>query len=239
MEDGKLKLNNGVIMQANESLAKPVKFARQGMDLTTQLAEDIAEEITEDHEFKDLLEEVKQQMLLYVQFEATAKNFKGVVTELRDSAASDGLDEDVDIDAILMPKFEALEKQAAAPAELKKTDAWKEFNGKVMEILDPEGLGGRDGGDAAAADSDDEMLVTQEETNINCPITRKPFANPMKNKKCNHTYDQEGVEMIFAQRGSHGFKCPFPSCTNRAVIERSDLEVDRRMIRIMKARKTK
>ena len=53
---------------------------------------------------------------------------------------------------------------------------------QVNEILDPEGLGAnRDGADAEGDDddSDEDMLVTQAELNLNCPITRSRLLNFM------------------------------------------------------------
>ena len=62
----------------------------------------------------------------------------------------------------------------------------------MNEIVDPEGLqqgkqtkGGK-GGDDDDDDSDDDMLITQAEVNLNCPITRLGFMTFIILKLCHH-----------------------------------------------------
>jgi len=232
-----IHFQNGTIINANSSITRPLNIAKQGKDLTAQLAEDIAEEMADDPTLKELLDATHQQMLSWAQFELTCTDMKSVISDVQEMASRDEISQTTDLESLLNPKFDVLAKKKRETAELKKTDTWKEHIAKVNEILDPEGLGAnRDGADAEGDDddSDEDMLVTQAELNLNCPITRKPFVKPMRNKKCNHTYDQAGIDMLLAQRPS--FKCPVPACCNKDAVFQRDLEVDRRMLRIMKAK---
>lgn len=53
MEDSKIiHFQNGTIINANNALEKPLHIAKQGRDLTTSLAEDIAEEMADDPSLK-------------------------------------------------------------------------------------------------------------------------------------------------------------------------------------------
>lgn len=234
-----IHFQNGTIINANNSIVRPIQIAKQGRDLTIALAEDIAEEMVDDPSFKELLDATHEQMLSWAQFEITCNELKSVVTDVQEMASRDEIALGTDLDTLMTPKFNAVLANKKGAAELKKTETWTDYMEKVNEILDPEGLqskdpdGGGEGGDDDD-DSGDDMLVTQAEINLNCPITRKPFTKPMKNKKCNHTYDQEGIDMLLSQRPS--FKCPVPSCSNKSAVFQTDLEVDRRMLRIIKSK---
>ena len=43
-----IHFQNGTIINANNSISRPLSIAKQGKDLTAQLAEDIAEEMADD-----------------------------------------------------------------------------------------------------------------------------------------------------------------------------------------------
>jgi len=239
-----IHFQNGTIINAHQSIARPLSIAKQGKDLTSQLAEDIAEEMAEnpdDPELKALLDATHEHMLSWAQFDITCADFKSVVSEVQEMASHDEIRQITDLEALMNPKFDRVANDTKAESELKKTDCWKDYIAKVNEIVDPEGLqqgkqtsGGKGGDDDDDDESDDDMLITQAEVNLNCPITRKPMVKPMKNKICNHTYDQEGIDMLLAQRPS--FKCPVPACSNNESVFQKDLEVDRRMLRIIKSK---
>jgi len=232
-----IHFQNGTIINANNSIARPLSIAKQGKDLTAQLAEDIAEEMADDPSLQELLNATHEQMLSWAQFEMTCNDLKSVVSHVQEMASKDEITLSTNLEAIMSPEFDRIAGEKKDPTTLKKTETWKEYIAKVNEIVDPEGLGrnkGDDKGDDDDDDSDEDMLVTQAELNPNCPITRKPFVKPMRNKKCNHTYDQEGIDMLLAQRPS--FKCPVPACCNKDPVFERDLEVDRRMMRILKAK---
>jgi len=232
-----IHFQNGTIINANNSISRPLSIAKQGKDLTAQLAEDIAEEMADDPSLQELLDATHEQMLAWAQYEITISDLKSAVAKVQEMASNDEVSFSTDLEAVLNPEFERIAGQKKDAVTLKKTDTWKEYIAKVNEIVNPEGLGRNNKDDDEnddGDDSDEEMLVTQAELNPNCPITRKPFVKPMKNKKCNHTYDQEGIDMLLAQRPS--FKCPVPACCNKDPVFERDLEVDRRMMRILKAK---
>ncbi|XP_051999763.1 E3 SUMO-protein ligase NSE2 [Xyrauchen texanus] len=89
-----------------------------------------------------------------------------------------------------------------------------------------------------AEDLDEDIAVTQSQTNFICPLTQVEMVNPVRNKKCQHYYDQEAVlEMIQRRhRNKKKFRCPKVGCGNTDV-QQSDLELDlvmRRMIQNQK-----
>ncbi|KAA0703284.1 E3 SUMO-protein ligase NSE2 [Triplophysa tibetana] len=74
---------------------------------------------------------------------------------------------------------------------------------------------------------DDDIAFTQSETNFTCPLTKVEMVNPVKNKKCQHYFDQEAIlEMIRARhRNKKKCRCPNVGCGNTDFQE-SDLELD-------------
>ncbi|KAF3691662.1 E3 SUMO-protein ligase NSE2 [Channa argus] len=85
---------------------------------------------------------------------------------------------------------------------------------------------------------DEDIAVTQSQSNFTCPLTQVEMENPVKNKKCNHHYDEKAILGLIRTR--HGQKkkcrCPVVGCGNTDVKE-SDLILDqmlRRKIQIQK-----
>uniref|UniRef100_A0A8C9RHG2 E3 SUMO-protein ligase NSE2 n=2 Tax=Scleropages formosus TaxID=113540 RepID=A0A8C9RHG2_SCLFO len=90
---------------------------------------------------------------------------------------------------------------------------------------------------------DEDIAVTQSQVNFTCPLTQLEMTNPVKNKKCNHHYEQEAVlSMIKRRQNQHKkFCCPVIGCGNTSVTQ-SDLVPDaamRRMIQNQKKQGTK
>ncbi|TRY84519.1 hypothetical protein DNTS_001282 [Danionella cerebrum] len=74
---------------------------------------------------------------------------------------------------------------------------------------------------------DEDIAVTQSQTNFICPLTQVEMVNPVRNKKCNHYYDQEAVLGMIKnkQKNKKKFRCPKVGCGNTDV-QQSDLELD-------------
>jgi len=49
---------------------------------------------------------------------------------------------------------------------------------------------------------DDDLVLTRKKVNIRCPITQKIMQRPMKNKRCGHCYDRQGIEDLINHRGN-------------------------------------
>ncbi|XP_047007529.1 E3 SUMO-protein ligase NSE2 isoform X1 [Ictalurus punctatus] len=89
-------------------------------------------------------------------------------------------------------------------------------------------------GGSVEEELDEDIAVTQSQTNFTCPLTQVEMVNPMKNKKCQHYYDQEAILSVIKMKHTNKKKCrcPVVGCGNMDVKE-SDLESDpvmRRMI---------
>ena len=78
------------------------------------------------------------------------------------------------------------------------------------------------------------IIFSQVEEALYCPITKKPFEDPLRNKLCNHCYSKEAVNQMLARRNS--IKCPVGGCTKQVTMENliPDRELARRVRRKMK-----
>ncbi|CAG6015902.1 E3 SUMO-protein ligase NSE2 [Menidia menidia] len=90
---------------------------------------------------------------------------------------------------------------------------------------------------------DDDIAVTQSQHNFSCPLTQVEMVNPVKNKKCNHHYEEAAIQSLIKTKKSQKKKCrcPVVGCGNTDVKE-SDLipdQVLRRKIQSQKRQKDK
>ncbi|XP_073703254.1 E3 SUMO-protein ligase NSE2 [Garra rufa] len=121
------------------------------------------------------------------------------------------------------------------------TDAELQRHSKVISFKDNVRKYAMHAGQTAAENQeelDEDIAVTQSQTNFTCPLTQVEMVNPVKNKKCNHYYDREAIlEMIKARhKNKKKFRCPKVGCGNTDVQE-SDLELDLVMKRMIQNHK--
>ncbi|XP_018980468.1 E3 SUMO-protein ligase NSE2-like isoform X2 [Cyprinus carpio] len=121
------------------------------------------------------------------------------------------------------------------------TDADLQRHSKVVAFRDSVrryAMQGQTAAENEEEESDEDIAVTQSQTNFTCPLTQVEMVNPVKNKKCGHHYDQEAVlEMIKAKhKNKKKFRCPKVGCGN-ADVQQSDLELDLVMKRMIQNHK--
>lgn len=77
-----------------------------------------------------------------------------------------------------------------------------------------------DGGD----DDDDEANVVDQISSDKCPLTQKPFVEPVQNKKCKHKYERQAILKYIADKNKvkRPAKCPLAGCNN--VLHEKDLQ---------------
>ncbi|EFB25222.1 hypothetical protein PANDA_009552, partial [Ailuropoda melanoleuca] len=74
---------------------------------------------------------------------------------------------------------------------------------------------------------DEDMIVTQSQTNFICPITQVEMKKPVKNKVCGHTYEEEAIVRMIESKHRRKKKacCPKIGCSHTDV-RMSDLIPD-------------
>ncbi|XP_041844245.1 E3 SUMO-protein ligase NSE2 [Melanotaenia boesemani] len=85
---------------------------------------------------------------------------------------------------------------------------------------------------------DEDIAVTQSQVNLTCPLTQVEMENPVKNKKCNHHYDEGAILSLIKTKHSQKKKCrcPVVGCGNTDVKE-SDLIPDQILRRKIQSQK--
>ncbi|XP_011225173.1 E3 SUMO-protein ligase NSE2 isoform X1 [Ailuropoda melanoleuca] len=125
-------------------------------------------------------------------------------------------------------QLKELKKQSVKPKEdgghnevdkIKDKDASRAGNERDGLPADRE-ADGTEGGD-------EDMIVTQSQTNFICPITQVEMKKPVKNKVCGHTYEEEAIVRMIESKHRRKKKacCPKIGCSHTDV-RMSDLIPD-------------
>lgn len=87
---------------------------------------------------------------------------------------------------------------------------------------------------------DEDMIVTQSQTNFICPITQLEMKKPVKNKVCGHTYEAEAIVRMIESKHKRKKKacCPKIGCSHTD-IKRSDLMQDEALRRAIESHNKK
>nr|KAF6405391.1 NSE2 (MMS21)-like protein, SMC5-SMC6 complex SUMO ligase [Rousettus aegyptiacus] len=87
---------------------------------------------------------------------------------------------------------------------------------------------------------DEDMIVTQSQTNFICPITQLEMKKPVKNKVCGHTYEEEAIVRMIESKHKRRKKacCPKIGCSHTDV-RMSDLIQDEALRRAIESHKKK
>ncbi|XP_034867810.1 E3 SUMO-protein ligase NSE2 isoform X1 [Mirounga angustirostris] len=138
-------------------------------------------------------------------------------------------------------QLKELKKQSAKPKEdgghnevdkIKDKDASRAGNGRDGLQADREA----DGTEGV----DEDMIVTQSQTNFICPITQVEMKKPVKNKVCGHTYEEEAIVRMIESKHKRKKKacCPKIGCSHTDV-RMSDLIQDEALRRAIESHNKK
>ncbi|XP_061919478.1 E3 SUMO-protein ligase NSE2 isoform X1 [Entelurus aequoreus] len=66
---------------------------------------------------------------------------------------------------------------------------------------------------------DEDIAVTQTQANFTCPLTQEHMINPVKNKICNHHYEETAIRSLIETRKKNKKRCfcPVVGCGNMEV----------------------
>ncbi|XP_074057786.1 E3 SUMO-protein ligase NSE2 [Macrotis lagotis] len=102
--------------------------------------------------------------------------------------------------------------------DLKKDDRFVQFRKELRNVKKQCGLP-VDSTDDDSEQIDEDMIVTQSQTNFICPITQLEMKKPVKNKVCGHTYEEEAIRRIIESKHERKKKacCPKIGCSHTDV----------------------
>uniref|UniRef100_A0A7N9CR42 E3 SUMO-protein ligase NSE2 n=7 Tax=Cercopithecinae TaxID=9528 RepID=A0A7N9CR42_MACFA len=130
-----------------------------------------------------------------------------------------------DLKLLVEKKFLALQNKNS-DADFQNNEKFVQFKQQLKELKKQYGLQADREADGTEG-VDEEMIVTQSQTNFMCPITLLEMKKPVKNKVCGHTYEEEAIVGIIESRHKQKKKarCPKIGCSHTNV-RKSDLIQD-------------
>ncbi|XP_015213554.2 E3 SUMO-protein ligase NSE2 [Lepisosteus oculatus] len=196
-----------------------------GMDIVTNVALDLQENGGSEEDFKKL----EQMMLNCARMEREINYFVAAVEEVTSQVRQD--------DPEGLSKLMGLVNQRFTDLQAAAKDSQLHKHKKVVQLKETLKRS-KVTVEATEEELDEDIAVTQSQVNPTCPITQVDMVNPVKNKKCNHYYEQGAVlDMIRSkQHQKKKLRCPVVGCGNTDVTK-SDLVPDPTMKRLIQSQK--
>lgn len=202
-----------------------------GMDTVTNVTLDLIE--AQDKDVTHTIKEMETMILECARLDTEINYFVDIVKQVTSEVSSQYPDTMVNLSTKVREQF--TERTA------RLSDAALQNHPKVAAFKDSiQNASSRANQNAAenADDLDAEITVTQSQVNLSCPLTQVVMVNPVKNKKCNHNYDQEAILSLIKNRVKQKktCRCPVVGCANLDV-RPSDLVPDQLLKRRIQSQK--
>ncbi|XP_019946982.1 E3 SUMO-protein ligase NSE2 [Paralichthys olivaceus] len=202
-----------------------------GMDIVTDVAMDLAE--AQDGEVNPGVKEMEAMILECAKLDREINYFVDVVQQVTGEVATQQPEAMFNLSAKVKEQF--TERMARlSDADLhrhQKVVAFKESIKNSLNSANQESA-------ESMEELDEDIAVTQSQVNFTCPLTQVEMVNPVKNKKCNHHYDEAAILGLIKTKHSNNKKCrcPVVGCGNSDVRE-SDLILDQILRRKIQSQK--
>nr|KAF6405386.1 NSE2 (MMS21)-like protein, SMC5-SMC6 complex SUMO ligase [Rousettus aegyptiacus] len=143
-----------------------------------------------------------------------------------------------DLKLLVEKKFLALQNKNS-DADFQNNEKFVQFKQQLKELKKQYGLQADREADGTEG-VDEDMIVTQSQTNFICPITQLEMKKPVKNKVCGHTYEEEAIVRMIESKHKRRKKacCPKIGCSHTDV-RMSDLIQDEALRRAIESHKKK
>ncbi|CAG12903.1 unnamed protein product [Tetraodon nigroviridis] len=202
-----------------------------GMDTVTDVALDLVE--AQDKDVTPTIKEMETMILECARLDTEINYFVDTVKQVTSEVTSQHPETMVNLSTKVREQFtERLARLA---------DAALQNHPKVVAFKDSVQKSSSRANQSSAANSDDlddEITVTQSQVNLTCPLTQVEMVNPVRNKKCNHHYDEEAILSLIRnkQKQKKSCRCPVVGCANSDV-RQSDLVPDQLLRRKIQSQK--
>ncbi|KAM5281300.1 E3 SUMO-protein ligase NSE2 isoform 1-T1 [Ctenodactylus gundi] len=250
------------VESALSSLKSFQSFISSGMDTASSVALDLVEtqtEVSSEHSMDKAMVEfaiMDRELSQYVQAVQSAINH----------VKEEPLEKIPDLKLLVEKKFLALQsknsdadfqnnekfvqfkqqlkdlrKRSVKPKEAERHNEFSQIKGQDAGRAGSEGDGLQAEREADGTERlDEDMIVTQSQTNFTCPITQLEMKKPVKNKVCGHTYEEEAIVRIIESKHKRKKKacCPKIGCSHTDV-KMSDLIQDEVLRRAIESHKKK
>ncbi|KAK6490710.1 E3 SUMO-protein ligase NSE2 [Huso huso] len=209
-------------------------YISTGMEIVTNVALDL----TETEGDLDDVNTLEQMMLEYAAIDREVNHFIQAVEQVTHQIRHEDPEKISELKALVQEKFNGLQN-TAQDSDLRRNEKYIQFKENLQEARKQGGLQSPEGNEKENENEmDDDIAVTQSQRNTICPITQLEMVSPMKNKKCNHSYDEQAILGLIKSRHNQRKKarCPVVGCDN-ADIKQSDLVPDTTLKRAIEGRK--
>ncbi|XP_035887308.1 E3 SUMO-protein ligase NSE2 isoform X1 [Phyllostomus discolor] len=244
------------IESALSSLKNFQNCINTGMDTASSVALDLVETQTEvSSEYS-----MDKAMVEFVMMDRELNHYVKAVQSMINHVKEERPENIPDLKLLVEMKFLALQNKNS-DADFQNNEKFVQFKQQLKELKKQSGKPTEDGGrsecdkikdkEASRAGNerdglqaereaegtegvDEDMIVTQSQTNFICPITQLEMKKPVKNRVCGHIYEEEAIVRMIESKHKRKKKacCPKIGCSHTDV-RMSDLvqeEVLRRAI---------
>ncbi|XP_076593178.1 E3 SUMO-protein ligase NSE2 [Chaetodon auriga] len=202
-----------------------------GMDIVTDVAMDLAE--AQDEDMNPAIEEMRAMIVECARLDREINCFVDIVQQVTTEVVTQQPEAMFSLSAKVKEQF------TERTARLSDTDLHN--HPKLVAFKDSIKSSLNQANQEPAENTEElqgDVVVSQSQVNFTCPLTQVEMVNPVKNKKCNHHYDEEAILCLIKTRHSQKKKCrcPVVGCENTDV-SKSDLIPDQLLRRMIQSQK--
>ncbi|TKS81765.1 E3 SUMO-protein ligase NSE2 [Collichthys lucidus] len=171
-----------------------------GMDIVTDVAMDLAE--AQDKDVNPGIKEMEAMILECAKLDREINYFVDVVQQVTAEVTTEQPEAMFSLSAKVKEQFtERIGR--LSDAELQSHQKVVAFKDSISNSLNQANQVSADN----MEELDEDITVTQSQVNFTCPLTQVEMVNPMKNKKCNHHYDEAAILSLIKTRHGQKKKC--------------------------------
>ncbi|XP_024122654.1 E3 SUMO-protein ligase NSE2 [Oryzias melastigma] len=204
-----------------------------GMDIVTDVAIDLVE--TQDEEMDSSIKELEAMILDCAKLDREINCFMDIAKEVTSEVNAQ------QPEALFSLSDKVKEQFSERIARLSEDEIHR--HQKVVAFMESINNSSKQTNQKSSENTeevDEDIAVTQSQVNFTCPLTQVEMLKPVKNKKCNHYYDESAIlDLIKTKRNlKKKCRCPVVGCANTDVKE-SDLILDQLLRRRIQNQKKK
>ncbi|XP_061294618.1 E3 SUMO-protein ligase NSE2 isoform X3 [Bos javanicus] len=203
-----------------------------GMDTASSVALDLVETQTEvSSEYS-----MDKAMVEFAMMDRELNHYLKAVQSTINHVKEERSEKIPDLKLLVEKKFLALQNKNS-DADFQNNEKFVQFKQQLKELKKQYGLQSDREVDITEG-VDEDMIVTQSQTNFICPITQLEMKKPVKNKVCGHTYEEEAIVRMIESKNKRKKKacCPKIGCSH-VDMRMSDLIQDEALRRAIESHK--
>nr|Q32KY9.1 RecName: Full=E3 SUMO-protein ligase NSE2; AltName: Full=E3 SUMO-protein transferase NSE2; AltName: Full=Non-structural maintenance of chromosomes element 2 homolog; Short=Non-SMC element 2 homolog [Bos taurus]AAI09851.1 Non-SMC element 2, MMS21 homolog (S. cerevisiae) [Bos taurus] len=203
-----------------------------GMDTASSVALDLVETQTEvSSEYS-----MDKAMVEFAMMDRELNHYLKAVQSTINHVKEERSEKIPDLKLLVEKKFLALQNKNS-DADFQNNEKFVQFKQQLKELKKQYGLQSDREADITEG-VDEDMIVTQSQTNFICPITQLEMKKPVKNKVCGHTYEEEAIVRMIESKHERKKKacCPKIGCSH-VDMRMSDLIQDEALRRAIESHK--